>query len=169
MNSPMEALNAIRTIAGNRQTTGIDDATIARFIELDPSLVAAIEDAARVHAELMTDFADLLKGDEAAASAALQADFINFYPANTVNPYISMAASGPWIVTSHGSVLHDNGGYGMLGAGHSPHQIMEIMQRLKKETGTAFIFATHDPRVIPFARRVVEVRDGQVTENSKHA
>lgn len=127
MNSPMEALNAIRTIAGNRQTTGIDDATIARFIELDPSLVAAIEDAARVHAELMTDFSDLLKGDEAAASAALQADFINFYPANTVNPYITMAASGPWIVTSHGSVLHDNGGYGMLGAGHSPRQIMEVM------------------------------------------
>ena len=48
-------------------------------------------------------------------------------------------------------------------------QIMEIMQRLNEETGTTFIFATHDPRVIPFARRVVEVRDGQVTENSKHA
>jgi len=47
-------------------------------------------------------------------------------------------------------------------------QIMEIMQRLNQETGTTFIFATHDPRVIPFARRVVEVRDGKVTENSKH-
>jgi len=127
MNSPMETLNAIRNIAGNRQTTGIDDATIARFIESDPSLVAAIQDAGRVHADLMTEFADLLKGDETAATAALQADFINFYPANTVNPYISMAASGPWIVTSHGAVIHDNGGYGMLGAGHSPRHIMEIM------------------------------------------
>jgi acetylornithine/succinyldiaminopimelate/putrescine aminotransferase len=127
MNSPMETLNAIRKVAGNRQTTGIDDAAIARFIELDPSLVAAIQDAGRVHAELMTEFADLLKGDETAATAALQADFINFYPANTVNPYISMAASGPWIVTSHGAVIHDNGGYGMLGAGHSPRPIMEVM------------------------------------------
>ena len=35
--------------------------------------------------------------------------------------------------------------------------------------GTTFVFATHDPRVFPFARRVVEVRDGKVTENSKHA
>jgi putative ABC transport system ATP-binding protein len=48
-------------------------------------------------------------------------------------------------------------------------QIMEIMQRLNQETGTTFIFATHDPRVITFARRVVELRDGRVTENSRPA
>ena len=46
-------------------------------------------------------------------------------------------------------------------------QIMEIMQRLNQQTGTTFVFATHDPRVIPFARRVIEVRDGKVTENHK--
>jgi putative ABC transport system ATP-binding protein len=48
-------------------------------------------------------------------------------------------------------------------------QIMELMQRLNEETGTTFVFATHDPRVFPFARRLVEVRDGKVTENSQHA
>ncbi|MGD8463383.1 MAG: ABC transporter ATP-binding protein [Anaerolineae bacterium] len=48
-------------------------------------------------------------------------------------------------------------------------QIMEIMQRLNEDTGTTFVFATHDPRVFPFARRVVEVRDGKVAENSRHA
>jgi putative ABC transport system ATP-binding protein len=48
-------------------------------------------------------------------------------------------------------------------------QIMEIMQRLNQETGTTFVFATHDPRVIPFARRVVTLRDGKVAENSQHA
>jgi putative ABC transport system ATP-binding protein len=46
-------------------------------------------------------------------------------------------------------------------------QVMEIMQRLNQETGTTFVFATHDPRVIAFARRVVTLRDGQVSENSK--
>jgi putative ABC transport system ATP-binding protein len=45
-------------------------------------------------------------------------------------------------------------------------QAMEIMQRLNEQTGTAFIFATHDPRVMAFARRVVELRDGRVVENS---
>jgi len=49
------------------------------------------------------------------------------------------------------------------------NQVMEIMQRLNAETGTTFVFATHDPRVIPFARRVVTLRDGRVSENSKHA
>jgi putative ABC transport system ATP-binding protein len=46
-------------------------------------------------------------------------------------------------------------------------QVMEIMERLNEETGTTFVFATHDPRVIAFGRRVVELRDGKVTENSK--
>ena len=45
------------------------------------------------------------------------------------------------------------------------HQAMEIMQRLNQDTGTAFVFATHDPRVVSFARRVVEMQDGKVINN----
>ncbi len=41
-------------------------------------------------------------------------------------------------------------------------QAMDIMQRLNQETGTAFIFATHDPRVVAYARRVIEMRDGKI-------
>ncbi len=48
-------------------------------------------------------------------------------------------------------------------------QVMELMQRLNAETGTTFLFATHDPRVVPFARRVIELRDGRVNENSRAA
>ncbi len=44
-------------------------------------------------------------------------------------------------------------------------QAMDIMRRLNEQTGTAFIFATHDPRVIPYARRVVTMRDGQVIKS----
>ncbi len=44
-------------------------------------------------------------------------------------------------------------------------QAMQIMQRLNKETGTAFVFATHDPRVVAYAQRVVTLRDGQVVGN----
>ena len=46
-------------------------------------------------------------------------------------------------------------------------QAMEIMQRLNQETGTAFIFATHDPRVVAYARRVVELRDGKLVDGEK--
>ena len=41
-------------------------------------------------------------------------------------------------------------------------QAMDIMQRLNEETGTAFIFATHDPRVVAYAQRVIEMRDGRI-------
>ncbi len=44
-------------------------------------------------------------------------------------------------------------------------QIMEMMLRLNAETGVTFIFATHDPRVIRYARRVITLRDGLVVAN----
>jgi len=40
--------------------------------------------------------------------------------------------------------------------------VMEIMAQLNKETGVTFVFATHDPRVIKYARRVVTLRDGLI-------
>ena len=45
-------------------------------------------------------------------------------------------------------------------------QVMEIMTRLNQETGVTFVFATHDPRVIKFARRIVTLEDGRVVENA---
>ena len=44
-------------------------------------------------------------------------------------------------------------------------QAMDIMQRLNQETATAFIFATHDQRVVSYARRVVQMQDGRVVSN----
>jgi putative ABC transport system ATP-binding protein len=44
-------------------------------------------------------------------------------------------------------------------------QVMEIMLRLNEETGTTFVCATHDPRVVSFTRRVVELRDGKVSDD----
>jgi putative ABC transport system ATP-binding protein len=46
-------------------------------------------------------------------------------------------------------------------------QVMEIMAKLNKETGTTFVFATHDPRVIGYANRVVTLQDGLITKDSK--
>lgn len=47
-------------------------------------------------------------------------------------------------------------------------QVMELMLRLNEETGTTFVCATHDPRVVPFARRVVELRDGKVFDDKRY-
>jgi putative ABC transport system ATP-binding protein len=46
-------------------------------------------------------------------------------------------------------------------------QVMETMTRLNKETGVTFVFATHDPRVIKYARRIVTLRDGQIVDNTQ--
>jgi len=46
-------------------------------------------------------------------------------------------------------------------------QVMDVMKRLNKETGVTFIFATHDPRVIGYADRVVTLQDGLITKDSK--
>jgi len=48
-------------------------------------------------------------------------------------------------------------------------QVMEIMSRLNQETGVTFVFATHDPRVIKYARRIVTLRDGLVDDNHRAA
>ena len=45
-------------------------------------------------------------------------------------------------------------------------QVMEIMQKLNKETGVTYVFATHDPRVIKYAKRIVTLRDGLIVENN---
>jgi putative ABC transport system ATP-binding protein len=44
-------------------------------------------------------------------------------------------------------------------------QVMDTMTRLNQETGVTFVFATHDPRVIQYARRVITLRDGVIDTN----
>ncbi len=46
-------------------------------------------------------------------------------------------------------------------------QVMDIMQRLNQETGVTFIFATHDPRVISYAKRVVTLHDGLIESDKR--
>ena len=41
-------------------------------------------------------------------------------------------------------------------------EILELMRALNEGSGVAFLFATHDPRVVARARRVVSLTDGRV-------
>jgi putative ABC transport system ATP-binding protein len=45
-------------------------------------------------------------------------------------------------------------------------QVMEIMSKLNEETGVTFIFASHDPRVIKYGRRVVQLQDGLIVQDT---
>ncbi len=44
-------------------------------------------------------------------------------------------------------------------------QAMDIMKKLNEDTGTAFVFATHDPRVMSYATRVLKMVDGRLVDN----
>ena len=125
----LDILAPLRALGGKRRTQGLDDATILHFAASHPELVEAIQAAAAEYARIHDEFADLLDMDEGAQALAVQAGFVNFYSNDTVNPYVALAARGPWVVTLKGAVLHDSGGYGMLGFGHTPKAVLETMSR----------------------------------------
>ena len=125
----MKSLEEIRSFGGAAHTTGLSDDVIARFAERDAGLRTAVEEALVRHRALREEFPETMVLDEAAQIEAIQDRYVNFYEQASVNPYVALAASGPWIVTSKGAVLHDSGGYGMLGLGHAPDAIIEAMSR----------------------------------------
>lgn len=125
----LDILAPLRARAGARRTHGLDDATVLDFAARHTDLVEAIEAAGAEYARIRDEFAELLDLDEAEQMVAVQAGFVNFYSNDTVNPYVSLAARGPWVVTLKGAILHDSGGYGMLGFGHAPKPVLEAMAR----------------------------------------
>ncbi|RPE81284.1 aminotransferase class III-fold pyridoxal phosphate-dependent enzyme [Vulcaniibacterium tengchongense] len=125
----IDRLAPLRAHRGRRRTQGLDDATIARFAATHAELIEAIEAAEQEYRRLKDDFADLLDLDEDAQVQAVQAGYVNFYPDDAVNPYVALAARGPWVVTLKGAVVHDSGGYGMLGFGHAPKPVLAALAR----------------------------------------
>ena len=128
----LEHLKEIRRLSNgsSAQTTGLSDEIIRRFCILDNQLVQAIEEASLIFTNLIDEVGlEYLTQDEAILVSSVQSDYINFYSAATINPYVAIAARGPWVITSKGAVLHDNGSYGMLGGGHGPDAVIEAMSQ----------------------------------------
>ena len=147
----------MRQESGEAATLGLEDGIIEDFLTRDKNLASAIDEAYQSFVGLQEEYPGSFRRVKKSLVEDLQSGYLNFYAANAVNPYVALAASGPWLVTSHGAVLHDSGGYGMLGFGHSPddviramksgHQVManvmtanfsqrKLVERLEKEIGT---------------------------------
>ena len=125
----LQKLNAMRQAGGSRRTVGLPDATIERFLKSHPLLAQAIDEGFAAFEAARAEFPELLALDEQLQMAEVQAGFVNFYADDAVNPYVAVAARGPWVITLKGAVVHDNGGYGMLGAGHAPQFVINAMAR----------------------------------------
>lgn len=124
----LETLESIRAATGPARTTGLDDDALSRFAE-DPDLAFAVEQAAERFEAIRRERPALVAMDETAAIAEIQKGYVNFYTPDALNPFVALAAKGPWIVTLHGAVVHDSGGYGMLGFGHEPAPVREALAR----------------------------------------
>ncbi len=125
----LEGLKTLRDgVGGEVQTVGLSDAVVARFIG-DASLARAVADATDALGVLRRQDPAFVDLDEAEQVARSQAGIVNFYPDDGICPFVALAARGPWVITTKGRVVHDSGGYGMLGFGHGPDPILEVLGR----------------------------------------
>jgi putative ABC transport system ATP-binding protein len=46
-------------------------------------------------------------------------------------------------------------------------EVLELMKEMNEELNTTFIFSTHDPQVMDYARRLVEIKDGKITKDQR--
>jgi putative ABC transport system ATP-binding protein len=46
-------------------------------------------------------------------------------------------------------------------------ELLQLMRRLNREQKTTFVFSSHDPMVIAYARRVVRLRDGRLESDTQ--
>lgn len=129
-NTPIvEKLKELREFGGAVLTKGLSDDIIVRFAALDHRLSEAVDAAVSRFRQLCDEDPEFMALDEGLQIAEIQQGFINFYPEDAVKPYSTLAGRGPWLITMKGAVIHDSGGYGMLGLGHAPANVLAAMNQ----------------------------------------
>ncbi len=46
-------------------------------------------------------------------------------------------------------------------------EVLEVMLKMNRELHTTFIFSTHDPTIMEYAKRMIEIKDGMITGDEK--
>ena len=158
--SIIEKLSTLRASGGQIRTFGLPDDVIERFAVQDERLQQAVDQALGVAECWKTMYPELWAADDAAQQAELQSGYVNFYADDAVNPYVALAAKGPWIVTTKGAVLHDSGGYGMLGFGHAPDAIIQSMSQPHVMANVMTPSFSHIRFVEALCKEIGHARDG---------
>lgn len=125
----LTVLETLRKQTGQPWAQGLSNENIEKFSKLDPGLSIAAEYATHAFHHLEDEEKELLKEDEKTVAETIQSNYVNFYAKVAIAPFVALAAYGPWIITAYGRVIHDNGGYGMLGAGHNPEPVHKALNR----------------------------------------
>ena len=116
----MITINKIRSQHKHKAQSSLSDEVIKSFIASDINLREAITQAEINFNSIMKENPEYLELEESELVQFLGKSVFNMYSPLSTFPYVPLAAKGPWIVTFHGGVVYDLGGYGMLGFGHNP-------------------------------------------------
>jgi acetylornithine/succinyldiaminopimelate/putrescine aminotransferase len=190
--SPIKLLRDLRTRSGPKETKGLPEEAIEALLRGHPDLADAIARASNLRDEMRSEHEEWFWMAEADLCQVIQSDILNFYPEQGINPYVPLAAKGPWIVTTHGAVVHDSGGYGMLGLGHAPEEVLaalsrpyvmanvmtpsmsqkRLTHRLQEEIGQVrgscpyrqFVFLNSGSESVTFACRVTDIHARRMTD-----
>ncbi len=127
--SALGRLQEMRDHGGPAETRGLTDETILDFLNERRDLAIAIDRGYDAFLALRESHAEFVALDEREQILRSQDGLTNFYRPEGVNPFVAVAAAGPWIVTLKGAVVYDCGGYGMLGMGHAPPVVLEAMNQ----------------------------------------
>jgi len=127
--SALSRLKEMRDVGGGRITRGLTDEIVLDFLQERADLAMAIDRGYDAFLALKESHADFLALDESEQILRSQKGLTNFYRPDSVNPYVAVAAAGPWIVTLKGAVVYDCGGYGMMGFGHAPAAVLDAMNK----------------------------------------
>jgi putative ABC transport system ATP-binding protein len=99
------------------------------------------------------------------ASVGLQ-ERIHYYPDNLSGGQKQRVAIARALVNHPPLVLADEPTAAL--DKQSGRDVVEIMQRLAKDQGTAILLVTHDNRILDIADRIVEMEDGLLTRDAQN-
>jgi putative ABC transport system ATP-binding protein len=109
--------------------------------------------------------AAISQSDAMLTSVGLQ-ERINYYPDNLSGGQKQRIAIARALVNHPPLVLADEPTAAL--DKQSGRDVVEIMQRLAKEQGTAILLVTHDNRILDIADRIVEMEDGLLTRDAQN-
>ncbi|NES99252.1 MAG: ATP-binding cassette domain-containing protein [Sphaerospermopsis sp. SIO1G2] len=109
---------------------------------------------------------EAIKRSEAMLSAVGLAERINYYPDNLSGGQKQRIAIARALVNQPPLVLADEPTAAL--DKQSGRDVVEIMQHLAKEQGTAILLVTHDNRILDIADRIVEMEDGLLTRDTQN-
>ena len=126
--SVVELLQPLRCAPGEPLTKGLSDDVIREF-ETNELLGEAAREAVALFGRVRREWPALIALDEAEQIRSIQEGLLKFYREDHANPFVALAARGPWLITLKGAVVYDCGGYGILGLGHNPPPVLEAVSR----------------------------------------